>query len=511
MNEQSSRCYDVIVVGGGPGGALTAMMLASRGRRVTVIDRDVFPRFAVGESSTPIASRTLQQIATDYSISELLPLTNWGRWCQSQAERSDVHDIGLLTGGLKRGFTYYDHRPASGVASSTENVGWPNRSNERLLVAASPSDEVGDTHWVRADVDNFLIEICRHRGVDVRMGWRLDRIERTIDDTWHVHLLDEDNARDMLSCETLVDASGRSGAVVRCLAYRDATASLRTSTAACFTHVISTEEPASADHELLPYRPHDAAVHHLLHDGWLWQLPMSDGRTSVGRVWHRPFNLPKTERSHAKITDLVENLDVQRYATLQNWLAPARLAAVPRRWLHADRVQHRWYDSGPMTVSMLPLPTTLATIDPLHSTGLAHAITGAQRVSELILRADVDAVTRYAHQVQCEIELLDRVISLAYRVWSRTELFFDACMLYFAIAISDEEERMEGGFDLERSTWRATDPRTRHAIGEAEAIILRAFVNKQPIERRKFIAALGRLCRVPLACREDNLYAYTFA
>jgi FADH2 O2-dependent halogenase len=511
MNEQRARCNDVIVVGGGPGGALTAMMLASRGRRVTLIERNAFPRFAVGESSTPIASRTLQQIATDYGIPELLPLTNWGRWCQSQVERSDNHDTRPLTGGLKRGFTYYDHRPASGIAQFSAQAYWPNRSSERLLVAASPSDAEGDTHWVRAEVDSYLIEICRQRGVEIRLGWRLDRIERAIDDTWCVHLLDEENEPDLLSCETLVDASGRSGAVVRCLAYRDATASLRTSTAACFTHVIGTEESANVDCDLLPYRPHDAAVHHLLHDGWLWQLPMSDGRTSVGRVWHRLQSTPKTERPQAKCVDLVDNLDVQHYATLRNWLSPARLAAVPRRWLRADRVQHRWYSPTPMTASMLPLPTTLATIDPLHSTGLAHAITGAQRVSELILRADVAAITRYAHQVQCEIELLDRVISLAYRVWSRTDLFFDACMLYFALAISDEEERVEGGFDLERSTWRATDSRTRHAIGQAEAIILRAFAKQQPIERRTFVATMGRLCHVPLACRDDNLYAYTFA
>ena len=49
----SSRDTDVLVVGGGPGGSTAATFLAQGGLRVTVVEREAFPRFKVGESLIP--------------------------------------------------------------------------------------------------------------------------------------------------------------------------------------------------------------------------------------------------------------------------------------------------------------------------------------------------------------------------------------------------------------------------------------------------------------------------
>ena len=44
---------DVIVVGGGPAGTTTATLLVQRGYSVTLLERERFPRFQIGESLLP--------------------------------------------------------------------------------------------------------------------------------------------------------------------------------------------------------------------------------------------------------------------------------------------------------------------------------------------------------------------------------------------------------------------------------------------------------------------------
>lgn len=41
--------FDVVVVGGGPGGSSTSTFLADGGLRVALFERERFPRFHVGE------------------------------------------------------------------------------------------------------------------------------------------------------------------------------------------------------------------------------------------------------------------------------------------------------------------------------------------------------------------------------------------------------------------------------------------------------------------------------
>ncbi len=45
--------FDVVVIGGGPGGAMCATVLADLGRRVLLVERSEFPRFHIGESLMP--------------------------------------------------------------------------------------------------------------------------------------------------------------------------------------------------------------------------------------------------------------------------------------------------------------------------------------------------------------------------------------------------------------------------------------------------------------------------
>jgi len=54
--------YDAIVIGGGPAGATAAAILAEKGRRVLVLEKDKFPRYRIGESLMPFCWYTLNRL-----------------------------------------------------------------------------------------------------------------------------------------------------------------------------------------------------------------------------------------------------------------------------------------------------------------------------------------------------------------------------------------------------------------------------------------------------------------
>jgi len=61
-----SATFDVVIVGGGPGGATAAWHLAALGRRVLVVDKAVFPREKVcGDGLTPRAVKCLLEMGID--------------------------------------------------------------------------------------------------------------------------------------------------------------------------------------------------------------------------------------------------------------------------------------------------------------------------------------------------------------------------------------------------------------------------------------------------------------
>src|SRR4051794_22730733 len=52
-NPTMSPDYDVAIIGGGPAGSAAAILLAQKGRKVVVLEREKFPRFHIGESLLP--------------------------------------------------------------------------------------------------------------------------------------------------------------------------------------------------------------------------------------------------------------------------------------------------------------------------------------------------------------------------------------------------------------------------------------------------------------------------
>ena len=64
--------FDIAVIGSGFAGSLIAMIARRLGRSVALIERGKHPRFAIGESSTPLANLLLEELAQRYDLPALL-------------------------------------------------------------------------------------------------------------------------------------------------------------------------------------------------------------------------------------------------------------------------------------------------------------------------------------------------------------------------------------------------------------------------------------------------------
>src|SRR6266436_2353605 len=134
-------------------------MIAKRlGLSVVLLERGAHPRFAIGESSTPLANLLIEELSRRYGLPRLLPLAKRGTWQQAYPD---------IACGLKRGFTFFHH---------TANAPWLDSAEHasQLLVAASPNDRIADTHWYRPDFDHFLVREAQAQGVEYVDRVKLD-------------------------------------------------------------------------------------------------------------------------------------------------------------------------------------------------------------------------------------------------------------------------------------------------------------------------------------------------
>ncbi len=380
---------DLAIVGSGFGGSILAMIARRLGLRVLLLERGRHPRFAIGESASPLAGILIEQLADRYDLPRLRPLSAFGTWQRAYPQ---------LVCGLKRGFTYFKHEPGRRYTAAHD------RANQ-LLVAASPSDELSDTHWLRSDVDHFLVGEAIALGADYQDLVELDRVEWQPNgdpvlvgarggEGFHVRarfVVDASGPRGFLSRALGIDDRGFAGYprtqalfshftdVARCEDMEDYGATVRGCEGATVRSegatVRSDGATVSSEGPTVPYPMDDAALHHVFDGGWMWVLRFGNGVTSAGVAvedWLADdVKLAEGEPAWHRL--------LARYPSLAAQFADARpIRSFTRMPSLAYRAAQAAGDRWAM------LPSAAAFIDPLFSTGIPLTLLGIERLGRIL-------------------------------------------------------------------------------------------------------------------------------
>jgi len=419
--------YEIAIVGSGFAGSLLARVLARLGYDVILLERGTHPRFAIGESTTPLANLSLERIGLRYGLEDCYALATHGRWLTKYPQ---------LRRGLKRGFTFYRHHPGRAF----ENRGL---DSERLLVAASPEDSIADSHWFRADVDHHFVREAVAAGVEYR-----DNVELTTADfsANGAELTGSRRGRKFtVRASFVVDGSGPGGFLARQLAIPSGLDATHTRAGLVFSHFDGVRLMADIVPDLPagPYPDDWAAMHHLIDEGWMYSLRFDNGITSAGFLL-TPQGSASLGADSADATALWKRL-LARYPTIGDVFAKAR-PTMPLTF--RSRIQHRLTCSaGERWVLM---PHAYAFVDALFSTGIAWALRAVERLAlmfESVARNGRiplgPALERYGTLLRREADQIDLVVAGAYKAMTSFDLFCAQAMLYFgAVSFAEASQRL---------------------------------------------------------------------
>jgi flavin-dependent dehydrogenase len=347
---------DVVVIGGGPAGSTAATLLARKGFSVTLLERERFPRFQVGESLLPYNNDLFERLGVT------LPM--------AQGSFTPKYGAGFVTADGALGYTF--------------------RFRENLPEAYHSSFQVK-----RAEFDQLLLRNAAANGVDVREETAVTAVE--LSDTERATVTIANGER--IEARFVVDASGHGAFLGNRHGDKEDVEELKK--VAVFAHYKNVPRPEGRDA--------GNTVIVVLRDAWFWLIPVSADTMSVGLV---------VGRDHLRSCGLTPEELLRRTIEGASYLAERMKDAEQVTQVYVRR-DFSFMMKRRTGKNFALVGDAAGFLDPIFSTGVFMAMKSADiaadAIEQKLRNGNMRLLRRYDRSFQSAIDKYFRFIANFYR------------------------------------------------------------------------------------------------
>jgi FAD-dependent halogenase len=371
--------YDAVVVGGGPAGATASALLAKRGRRVLLLEKEKFPRYHIGESLIPGVMPIVRELGAGQALA----------------------DLGATP---KRGVTL--------VWGATPEP-WTVRFDELYAGVIEPGEFDPPAYQVkRAEFDNMLLMHARRLGVTViEEAQARKAVFSGGRCTGVLYSSSRDDELVEVRAPLVLDASGQAKFMAR---NRDTVIwheDLKNLAVWTYFQGGGRLEGNDAGNILVEAVP----------PGWLWMIPFSDDTCSVGFVAPSAvFAASELSPEQFLHRQLAETGFMKKMLQDATQVAQVRTA---KDWSYSSTEM-----SGP---GFLQVGDAAAFVDPLFSTGCMLAMKGGSLAAEAADRILADPGSEeqvravYEKEYHAVLDVVLAFVRIFYDQTQKAEEYFD--------------------------------------------------------------------------------------